>query len=736
MRGQLRCYKGEDPEDTYETVRLEGARASRDGEPARDVHLYELYWADLSRLKAGLFSIFTELYQVLFHLSSVGTHTIDAAAMHHRSPAWKRYRRAQSWASVMLTVPIPLINLFMLAVASVALGLAGLKHAPVPAQTATVGAVLATTFVASLGLWLWKRESPAAVWSFPVALWIAITAGATAWGYAHPELKHHEMLNVLESVFLAAAAGGLIALLIRAYNRRRPGASQWAVWLASLLLAMGAVHLFLRLGSHRGTLVFWVGEFEALSMALTVCWAMFFVLGIAAWGLGVRAVREVNKGPERDVAARSCWTAQLLLSLPSFVFVTVTLAIWGLIAFAALKILPPVEYSPLLRKESRMLDDFIRKILSGPVEQALPVVLLLAAIAILPAIWSLGPVAWREVFPPEPYEALHGPGSVRLGRWLTRAFAGLKISGRVLYAAMMFVMPLAVAFCGVVYVLQSSALPLPQWMDILFKVVGSRWVSALGVFSGAAFAWLFAMRGSLRKLALGFRPVLNIILDIDNWLREHPLDANPKARICGRYVSLLRYVCNWRHPITGQRYDKIVILAHSQGTVVSADLLRFIHAEAAGPMGAYDPQLARLDEIPVYFFTMGCPLRQMYGLRFPYLYEWARHEVQSPMESWSSGDLPADRHPHPTQLGAAMGLALWVNAYRSGDYIGRNLWRTDGCEYLWNGDVAASHVTPSPYNSTDGGVRLEFCIGAGAHTHYWDRTAPMIARELDRLIGL
>jgi hypothetical protein len=26
------------------------------------------------------------------------------------------------------------------------------------------------------------------------------------------------------------------------------------------------------------------------------------------------------------------------------------------------------------------------------------------------------------------------------------------------------------------------------------------------------------------------------------------------------------------------------------------------------------------------------------------------------------------------------------------------------------------------------------CIGLGAHTHYWDRSAPEIGKELDRLI--
>jgi hypothetical protein len=382
-----------------------------------------------------------------------------------------------------------------------------------------------------------------------------------------------------------------------------------------------------------------------------------------------------------------------------------------------------------------VLDHFIREIIGGPVEQALPIILVLAGIAVLPAIWSLAPPAWREVFPPDAEQALHGPNSFRLGQWLTRAYFGLGVSGVILYLAMTFVMPLTIAALGVGYVLHhyGISIPVPGWLTAM---VGARWVRTLGVVSGAGFAWLFAMRGGLKQLALGFRPALNIVLDIDNWLREHPLDSNPKARICGRYVSLLRYICNWRDPVTGQRYGKIVILAHSQGTVVSADLLRFIHSQAGESLAAYDPQLARLEEIPLYFFTMGCPLRQLYGLRFPFLYGWARHHDQSAMPKWIKGDLAAGRHPDPAQLGAGKGVALWVNAYRSGDYIGRHLWRTDLCDYLWNGDASGSSETdPMPFRSTDRQVRMEFCIGAGAHTHYWDRTAPMIARELDRLIA-
>jgi hypothetical protein len=195
--------------------------------------------------------------------------------------------------------------------------------------------------------------------------------------------------------------------------------------------------------------------------------------------------------------------------------------------------------------------------------------------------------------------------------------------------------------------------------------------------------------------------------------------------------------------VTGRPYDGIVIIAHSQGTVVTADLLRFVRAEGEAARMAnrdYDPQLARLatGELPVSLFTMGCPLRQLYGWRFPRLYGWARHDDDDSMDQWQAGDLDV---PHrkmvPQPDPGRLGVRGWVNAYRSGDYVGRFLWRTDRCGYVWRSDIGGSPLdAPKQHNSTDGKYRLEFCIGAGAHTHYWDRTGEPIARELDRLIRL
>jgi len=90
---------------------------------------------------------------------------------------------------------------------------------------------------------------------------------------------------------------------------------------------------------------------------------------------------------------------------------------------------------------------------------------------------------------------------------------------------------------------------------------------------------------------------------------------------------------------------------------------------------------------------MGCPLLQLYDWRFPVVYGWAGQDGQAGADP------------------GTLGVARWVNAYGSGDYVGRA---------LWNGPVAGA---------------AEFCIGAEAHTHYLDPNNLCIGDCIDGLIG-
>jgi hypothetical protein len=254
----------------------------------------------------------------------------------------------------------------------------------------------------------------------------------------------------------------------------------------------------------------------------------------------------------------------------------------------------------------------------------------------------------------------------------------------------------------------------------------------------------------LSKLALGFRPAIRVGLDVDNWLREHPRESNPTARICGRYVSLLRYIAQWK-AADGRGYDKLVIFSHSQGTIVTADLLRFLNVERLNSetrtYSSYDPLLQGLEKMEIQLFTMGCPLRQLYGLRFPYLYGYAPTGYASDSTSKSKSTIAPDSQgagaasdsdsaddlmPKPDDLG----VDKWVNAYRTGDYVGRHLWKDNPWQPVEG--VRFSDWDPPqglPQHIWTKGKRVEFSIGPGAHTHYWDSTAEAIAETLDILVA-
>ena len=68
----------------------------------------------------------------------------------------------------------------------------------------------------------------------------------------------------------------------------------------------------------------------------------------------------------------------------------------------------------------------------------------------------------------------------------------------------------------------------------------------------------------------------------------------------------------------------------------------------------------------------------------------------------------------------------------SGDYVGRFLWtpKDNGERFRIalvgeDGKVVAQRA----------GDRTEFCLGAGAHTHYFSNDAVALAVEIDRLIA-
>lgn len=738
LRGQLECYRGEDPDEPYETTRLEGRRKG-DGE---HVHIYEMFWADLSRFQNGFLRVFGEVYQILLHLPSIGVHTLRAAQLEHAGDRkWQALVGVHNLAAWLLSVPIALCNLLLLGLA-LGVAVAGTVSAmPVMAASLLIAALVGVAVYFVSRIFYRKGSQKAPVAAIAIGTFVFGMAGIFAVVSNKTDISSGTPAKAWLLIVPAACVAAL-TLLVRAYNKRRPSALHWwSLLLPSFLMVLigsllwkGVYPDFCSLDHQLPAHIFYwhylLRGIEVAIWLMVLFWIIFQLSAATALVVGRIAI----KSEVLDKRARR--TAELTLCLPAVLFTFLSFAVWAAVASATSPLIPTehLAYQPIFLP-AMVAKDAGWDLLTYSALLT-PVLGVFAIAALLILIVGLTPVLVNEMSPPA--RVKEAPlASKQLGNWLSAGNSAAVWSARILFFAIAVAMPLCLPF------LLSESLRIG-----LHDKIGPFMAQLGKVIAGPAIG-LFALRRTFDKLAKSLAP-LDALLDVDNYMREHPREQNPTARIFARYASVLRAICEWRDPVTGKPYDALVIVAHSQGTVITADLLRFLHSEKKKYKGTcpttYDSRIDRLlsKDLPVWLFTMGCPLRHLYGRRFPHLYGYAWHGEVTSMNQFTPPDLIPARNPDPEKLG----VRQWVNAFRSGDYVGRFLWRSDACTYAWLPPVSEPADTKRPWDvnkmrainvsedeDEDGKVtRREFCIGPGAHTHYWDDTAPEIACELDRLI--
>ena len=367
---------------------------------------------------------------------------------------------------------------------------------------------------------------------------------------------------------------------------------------------------------------------------------------------------------------------------------------------------------------------FISDALAWSVGYQLPVSLALIAVAGFLLTWWALPSALTERFPyrNDAKDRQH-PGkaprdtdnatSLHMGTWLSRGLDSTSVITFLLWSSI-FLAPAAWVLLfdlGKHYDLKGLVQLLSALQQWTIYIVYTQVLAAAIILTG---------------LARSGGVVLGVVLDVDTYLRDTPREAPPRARIFERYMSTLRYIDTFVDPADNRPYDEIVIVAHSLGALISGDLLHFLQSRYS---------LERRMSIPIKLLTMGNPTRQLLNRFFPYLYDWVRAQPDNGAQPLPAPQLtepapiPGAQLPHPHELG----LNRWVSAYRSGDYVGRSLWLNEW--YLRTPDDADPRTTPPLLVESDDGTRAEMCIGAGAHTHYMDDTAPDIAWMLDQLIS-
>jgi len=671
----------------------------------RQTDVFEMYWADLSRLGGSATRILTELFTLLFHLAKLGTDTLSLADVALAPGGALRWlARSHRWANWVFSRVLALLFLQLLVSALLLVPAALIVGRERSAGLG--GAALAGVAVAVAIVYLFRRP------------WV--------WGF---------WAGLLGALVLAWAAD------------RQPAAAAWAVLLAGLALLLWVYRRFLGFCEERFRAVYGVGlvlmaltlsavawgaaghdvpgagqrivagvlrAVEVLLLAQLSGWAVMALLVTAAVSLGEWASGR-QASPERR---QSIVTARLGLFVSVGIFVAFVMTAWALVSQSLESLVGDLHYRPWWFTDGAVdgqlqAGQFLALRFSASTDTfALVVVMLLAllgflALVFLPSVLvELRLVNW-----------LTAP---RLGHWLT---AGYRALDR-LVRWWSWVIMLALIGVAVLFVdSQLARLGVPlSWLDEVRPPVGAWSGDLLGklvvLIAGGAVG-LVAIGGVAFKQLQALRAPLDAALDVDNHFREFPRKAIPRVMILERYVALLEHVLS-------QGYDRIVIAAHSQGTVITADLLRYLRRreQLLPPAGGNDRlvQLGRrLGAKNIRLLTAGSPLRQLYALRFPCQYGWVLGR--------KGGPPGGDSGPSPR---ADLGVAHWVNVWAAGDYVGRWLWTHARDEAL-----PALAVEPEAFEGKPTQHVPDYrdlCLGADAHTHYFDLENTVMLGELRTLV--
>ena len=696
------------PEDEalYESTRV-SLRRRRDH---RALDVYEMYWADLSRLGKGGLRALSALYQLFFHLSTLAADVVDQVSLASRGGAgWRLLQRFHAWAAWLMKGPIALLQLAMLLM--LAFGAAALVAPELQGQLlAAAFGVAAVVLVALAGL-AWLRDLSGA-WRW-VKLALLLAAAVASVGVALFALTAEEWVARLYFAACALAVTLLGAYLVERYS----GVTQGVRVLGHLVIVAAVAALCIdgvALLEEATTQFEWMvvaplHVTEWLLAGELLAWALFVVVQSAAlaagWWLG--------RGGDGATKA-SLHTARLGLIGSSSLFVVLSLVLWSVVSYVAGRALDKLPYHPILfgtgyRSAAIFLEERVQTL--GAFFTPLVIALLLAFAA---ALLVLLPSLLEEIAPTPNVDAR----GVRKGapEWARRLGNWLSAGVRALGTAARYLMPLGAIAGSLLYlafVLRTFTLTLgiggelTVWIVDLLDAFEGETLVAVGKWLAGGALTLAALGARFTQTFGRLRVAIDAVLDIDNYFADPPNRRPPRARIFSRYASLLAY-------LRTAGYARVVIVAHSQGTVISADLLRHLHAQGRLRELAGDMRLSLV--------TVGSPLRDLYAERFPLLYRWmgARESVF------------ADAGPSA----AALGAAEWVNACRSGDYVGRFIWTPSTCPAPGGPRFGVAAVGADGRVAAErSGDRSEFCLGAGAHTHYFSNDAVALAVEIERLAG-
>jgi hypothetical protein len=792
MITQLAGYEGAVDRD-FQTFRYEGKRKANSAAPT--VHIYDAHYSDLSKPQSNIVAFFFAFYQLLFHLASLSllavywTEAENVTIDEKRRWRWRIVSSLHATSVRLLTMFVPILNVVLLEIACSAFIDKTQGKAWLPSVSLTAAALLGliATFIL-----LRKQGSPPrpVLWALVPFLGAGVgilILGGLACIYNlifDPGVHLSQTLLLLSWLTIA---GVLLGWVGWKFNQLRPGAFALSIVLYAGNAGWFLFYLLPRAHDQFATASLWAVQW--IFGELLLSWILCLLCALVTLPLAIFCTETVRPRPQnnetvekakqraeerRARAIAAFRTGRFAFSIPAILFVVVTCVLWsGIVvygsdkfnAFAAVPreakdgggsasgwasyvvpgVTPVVERMDRIREpdpppaccakpvppDTAFWSKYLRGLLLVCVTPSLPLTMILFALSLLLLIWAVLPSIVFEIKPKWTKKDATAYRMRSLGKWLSRGLDNIAILTRLLWFA---IVPIPLITFAVDWI----ALHSPQsWIGHFVERAGK---PTLLLIEGQGLA-LAVFGAALVGFVLKYlTTVLDAILDVDNYLRTSPLKATPRAKIAERMTSLLRYIARQTDDQGQPYYSKLIIVAHSLGSMVTTDLLRYL--ERSGK-DAPDPDLALYNfrpcperkcdrPLPIYVFSMGSPLRQLLNRFFPHLYWWVSDIPDNSLEDLRNPlgpPMPGITSPLPRT--DEMNVTHWSNAYRSGDYIGRSLWVGQWMQCNSSGDPkqppeVAHEVAPR--------ACAEMCIGSGAHTHYWDRSAPEIAARLDKLI--
>lgn len=662
----------------------------RDGR--RPVDVFEMYWADLSRLSGSTPRVLSELFTLLFNLSRLGAGTVALAGeVHPGNRPIGHLAGAQRVAHWLFSRILAVIFL-QLTLCILLIGVAALP------ERSLINLVTALVFLipvvyCSLRIFL---PAPRTLAGAGVTL-LAVAADALLL-YA---LAADAVVSIALPMIWMAILFGLQGLLLVQWERRFRGVVLCGGIAAMVVLAAGLWGVFSHGGPALATA--WIAgalrAADVLLLLLDAYWCgMPFVL-LAVLGCGFLAIRSAGAGPLRDQVWNTVCTGWLGLMLSLGVFIAFGMVSWAALARPLHDMVLAIDYRPI--RFGGLLDGVRAGVfLDSHFHSA---TFLFAFIAM--CVGSLVSLMVVVLLPSILVElrALSARAARDLQEWLT---GGYRVIDQLIPLWIAVLVP-GICFGAVLTEFNAWnrlwGTDPPELISVLIRHLmawSDAYLSWLVLLLVGTTTGLIAIGSLTLKWSRALRGPLDIALDVDNHFREFPRRAIPRVAIFERFIAELEGVLE-------RGYPRVIIVAHSQGGVITAELLRYLQQRSMLPASPQSDRLAKLGaalrNADLSLLTVGCPLRQLYARRFPDLYHWV-------VAGGPDGTSGPDR--------AGLGLQAWVNRWGAGDYVGRWLWERGG----------------RPVDEP-GPASPDQCVGAFAHLRYFEPDQSAIIATLRRLLA-